>query len=353
MYLYVGAYTEPPAGTAEGISVYRFDQASGELELVHTVRNVANPSFLAISADRRSLFAVNELDRGGVSAFARDPASGELTALNWQSSHGDSPCHISLSADGGHALVANYGSGTIAALPVGEDGRLDAASSVVQHEGSGADPKRQDGPHAHMIAPTPEGRFVLASDLGTDSVMICRLEDGRLVPNADGPASVAAEPGAGPRHFAFAPDGKTAYVINELNSTLTVYSWDGTRGELIPRQTVSSLPDGFDGRNTCAQVVVSPDGRIVYGSNRGHDSIAIWAVDNASGALTAIGHEPTRGKDPRNFAIDPSGHWLLAANQRSDTVVTFRRNPKTGLLTPIGQVAQTPAPVCIVFGEDT
>ena len=349
MHVYVGAYTESPGGTAEGISVYRFDPESGALTLAQVVRDVANPSFLVLSSDGRRLYAVNELDRGGVSAFSRDPESGELTALNWQSSHGSSPCHISLSADRGNALVANYGSGTIVALPIGTDGSLQAASSVVQHEGSSVDPARQDGPHAHMIAPSPEGDFVLATDLGTDSVMIYRLDDGHLVPNDAGPVSVATEPGAGPRHFAFAPNGETVYVINELSSSLSVFTWDSERGDLTPRQTVSSLPDGFGGKNTCAQVVVSPDGRHVYGSNRGHDSIAIWAIDGTSGEVKLVGHEPTQGKEPRNFAIDPTGSWLLAANHRSDTIVTFRRDLETGLLTASDARVQTPSPVCLVF----
>jgi 6-phosphogluconolactonase len=348
MFVYVGAYTEPPAGNAEGIYAFRFDGESGALELVQTVREVANPSFLVLSGDGQYLYAVNELDQGGVSAFSRDPDGGKLSSLNWQASHGASPCYISLDPSGRYALVANYTSGTVAALPIADDGSLEAASSVIQHEGSSIDPKRQGGPHAHMIAPTPDGRFVLATDLGTDQVMVYRLEEGRLVPNPDGPSSASAEPGAGPRHFAFGTDGRTLYVINELSSTLTVYAYDSASGELSPRQTVSSLPEGFDGKNTCAQVVVSPDGRFVYGSNRGHNSIATWAIGDG-GEVTLAGHEPTQGTDPRNFAIDPSGRWLLAANQRSDTIVHFRRDAESGLLTATGQVTQVPTPVAIVF----
>ena len=353
MFVYVGAYTEPPTGNAEGIYTFRFDPESGGLEPAQTMREVANPSFLALSVDGRYLYAVNEQDRGGVSAFARDIRSGELAPLNWQASHGASPCYVSLDASGRYALVANYTSGTIAVVPISEEGSLEAASSVIQHEGSSVDPKRQDGPHAHMIAPTPDGRYVLATDLGTDQIMIYQLdlESGRLSPNEDGPASVATEPGAGPRHFAFGTDGRTLYVINELSSTLTAYGYDSATGELNPRQTVSSLPEGFDGKNTCAQVVVSPDGRFVYGSNRGHNSIAIWAVGDG-GEVTLAGQEPTQGTDPRNFAIDPSGQWLLAANQRSDTIVHFRRGEESGLLTATGQVTEIRAPVAIVFSLD-
>ena len=203
-----------------------------------------------------------------------------------------------------------------------------------------------------MIAPDPTGRFVLATDLGTDRILVYRLDDatGRLTPNDRGPSAAAASPGDGPRHFAFGPDGRRLYVINELASTLTVYGYDGDRGALRARQTVSTLPEGFDGDTTCAHVAVSPDGGFVYGSNRGHDSIAIWAVDRASGDLTPVGHEPTQGRNPRNFALDPSGTWLLAANQRSDTIVVFRRDAGSGRLTATGQVTRTGSPVAIVFG---
>jgi 6-phosphogluconolactonase len=204
-----------------------------------------------------------------------------------------------------------------------------------------------------MIAPTPDGRFVLATDLGTDEIMVYRLDDqtGRLVPNDRGPARVHAAPGAGPRHFAFAPNGRTLYVINELASTLAVYDYDGERGEIRHRQTVSALPAGFGGRNTGAHVAVSPDGGFVYASNRGHDSIAIWAVDQGSGAVALVGHEPTRGGDPRHFAIDPTGSWLLVGNQHSGTIVTFRRDPASGTLAATDRVTRTPSPVAIVFGR--
>ena len=354
MFVYVGSYTEPSFGSGEGISVFEFDPESGELTPVQTAAGVANPSFLALDAGERHLYAVEELDEGGVGAFARDPATGRLTLLNRQASHGAAACYVSLSHDGSYALVANYGSGTVAALPIAADGRLEPATGVVQHEGSSVDPERQAGPHAHMIAPTPDGRLVLATDLGTDRLLVYRLDDetGRLLPSDRGPGAVATTPGAGPRHLAFAPDGRTLYVINELASTLTVSGYDGGRGEIDARQTLSTLPEGFGGESTCAHVAVSPDGRFVYGSNRGHDSIAIWAVDRASGELTSLGHEPTRGRDPRNFAIDPTGAWLLAANQRSDTIVAFRRDSGSGMLAATGQVTRTASPVAIVFARD-
>lgn len=354
MFVYVGSYTEPSAGTGDGISVYRLDAASGGLTLVQTVNGVANPSFLALDAGGRNLYAVNELDEGGVSAFARDPETGRLIFLNRQASRGASPCYVSLDAAGRYALVANYGDGTVAALPIAADGRLRPAAGVVQHEGSSVHPERQTGPHAHMIAPAPSGDLMLATDLGTDRILVYRLDGatGRLLPNDRGPAFAEADPGAGPRHFAFGQDGRRLYVINELASTLTAYDYDPGSGEMRPRQTVPTLPDGFDGESTCAHGAVSPDGRFVYGSNRGHDSIAIWKVDPASGALTPVGHEPTRGKDPRNFAIDLTGAWLLAANQRSDTIVAFHRDAASGTLAATGDVTRTGSPVAVVFAGD-
>jgi 6-phosphogluconolactonase len=321
---------------------------------VQTVTSVPNPSFLALDARQHHLYAVNELEEGAVSAFGRDGRTGELRFLNRQLSHGADPCYVSLDASGRFVLVANYTGGTVTVLPIAEDGRLEAASSVIRHEGSSVNPTRQSRPHAHMIGATPDGRYVLATDLGADRIVIYQLDTatGQLVPNDSGPAFAATEPGAGPRHFAFAPNGRVVYVINELASTLTVFAYDGERGELRPRHTVSTLPDGFAGESWCAHVAVSPDGRFVYGSNRGHDSIAIWAADEASGEVAFVGHESTRGQTPRNFALDPTATWLLAANQDSDTVVTFRRDPEAGTLTATGQVAEIPSPVAVLFAVD-
>lgn len=353
MFVYVGAYTESPQGTAEGISVYQFDPESGSLSLVQTVAGVANPSFLALDAGQRFLYAVNELAVGGVSAFSRDAETGALTPINRQQSHGADPCYISFDPTGRFALVANYTGGTASVLPIAGDGSLSPASSVIDHEGLSSVPDRQSEPHPHMIAPTPDGRFILVTDLGIDGLLLYRLDEasGQLQPA--GPEALAAKTatGAGPRHFAFLPGGRILYVINELNSTLTVYAYAGEAGTLEPLQTVSTLPEGFVGENDCAHVLVSPDGRFVYGSNRGHNSIAIWAVDAASGTLTPVGHESTRGKTPRNFALDPPGSWLLAANQDSDSIVAFRRDEASGLLAATGEVIATPSPVAVVFAS--
>jgi 6-phosphogluconolactonase len=354
MFVYVGTFTEPPMGSAEGLYVYRFDPETGALTHAQTLSGVASPAFLALDAGQRFLYAVSETSNGAVSAYSRDPGTGELRALNSQSAHGASPCYIGLDASGRYALVANYNGETVTVLPVREDGHLREATIVVRHQGSSVNPQRQERPHPHMIAPAPGGRFVLATDLGTDRVMIYQLDTttGRLEPNQLGPAFAATELGAGPRHFAFAPNGRTVYVINELASTLTVFDFDGETGALQARQTVSTLPEDFDGTSWCAHVVVSPDGRFVYGSNRGHDSITIWAIDQNSGEVTLVGHESTRGQTPRNFALDPTGRWLLAANQDTHTVVTFRRDPESGGLTATGQVAEILSPVCLVFSRD-
>jgi 6-phosphogluconolactonase len=356
MFVYVGAYTEPSYGSAEGITVFRFDADTGALDPVQTLPGVVNPSWLTLGAQQQVLFAVNEVAEGGVSAFARDLVTGMLQPLNEQRSHGADPCYVSLDPSGRYALVANYTGGTISVLPVAGDGQLEEASCVIHHQGSSIRPE-QDAAHPHMIRPTPDGRFVLVTDLGTDQVLVYRLDtaSGTLTPNENGTAAVAEDPGSGPRHFAFAPHGRTVYVLNELNSTVTVYDYASERGELHARQVISTLPDGVDGPaigNSCAQIVVSPDGRFVYGSNRGHDSIAIWEVAPADGQLRLVGHESTRGKTPRNFSLDPSGAWLLVANQDSGTIVPFRRDPGSGRLTATAPVTHTPSPVAILFSDD-
>lgn len=353
MFVYVGSYTEPPIGRAAGIRIFRFDPAGGSIDPVGTAGGVANPSFLALGPGRRHLYAASEVEEGAVVAFARDPASGGLAELNRQPSHGAGPCHLAPDPSGRFLLVANYGGGTVAALPLDPDGRLAPAASVVRHRGSGPIAARQEGPHPHMALPVrmPGGDAVLVADLGTDRVAIYRLGgDGKLMPNPDGPPFVATEPAAGPRHLAVSPDGRTVYVANELASTLTSYAYDGERGDLRPRQTVSLLPPGFRGENSGAHVAVAPDGRFVYASNRGHDSIAVYAVA-AAGDLRLVGHEPTGGRCPRHFALDPSGTWLLAANQDGDTLTLFRRDPGSGTLAAAGEPIPTPAPVCILFAK--
>ena len=346
-FLYTGAYTEPPMGRAQGIGIYRYDDDAGTLDLMQTVTGMSNPTFLTASANGRYLYAAGEGENGAVAAFARDAGTGGLTELNRQPSGGNGPCYVSIDASGRYVLVANYGSGSLAALPIAGDGSLGEATSVVQHEGSGPNADRQDGPHAHMIAPTPDGRFVLATDLGTDEVITYTLdaESGQL----QRAGSSRFEPGAGPRHFAFSPDGRTAYVINELDSTLAVCDYHGETGTLSPRQTLSAVPEGYDEETYCAHVIATDDGRFVYGSNRGHDSIAVWEVDPETGELATIGHTSTEGSFPRNFALDPSGTRLLVANQKSDNLAVLARDPETGLLAKETVLDGIPSTVCLLF----
>ncbi len=350
LLVYVGTYTEAPQGQAEGVYVCRMRHSSGALTMEQTVPGLVNPSYLALGPEGRNLYAVSEVDDGQVAAFSRDAATGQLMLINQQSSHGAAPCHLSV--EQGHLLVANYTSGSVAVLPIRPDGSLGAASSVIQYEGALAHP-RQEGPHAHMIVPDPSGQHVLAVDLGLDRIMAYRLDaaSGELITNDPALAYQSPRPGAGPRQIAFAADGRHAYVLNELDSTLTVCSYDPERGELRPHETLSTLPGGFTGENTCAHIAVAPSGRFVYASNRGHDSIAIFALDTSTGRPTLVGHEPTGGQTPRAFALDPTGTWLLAANQDSDSIVSFRVDASSGLLARSGQESQAPAPVCVVFAE--
>jgi 6-phosphogluconolactonase len=350
--VYFGTYT---GAKSKGIYVARFDTATGRLSEPELAAETKSPSFLAVHPNRRVLYAVGETTvrdgqrAGAVNAFAIAPKTGRLTWLNQQSSGGLGPCHLAVDAQGRCALVANYTSGSIASLPILPDGRLGPPASTRQHHGSGADPRRQAGPHAHCVVPDPGGRFALACDLGLDQVLVYRLDAGRATLTAHDPPFGAVPPGAGPRHLAFSPDGKFVYVINELGSSLTTFRFDPQRGELRAVQTISALPENFTGQNTCAEVQVHPSGRFVYGSNRGHDSIAVFAADKESGRLRLVEHQSSRGKSPRHFAIEPGGAWLLAENQGSDSVVVFQIDAPTGRLQPTGQSVTVGAPVCAVF----
>ena len=350
LLVYVGTYT---AGKSEGIYLFRLNLSSGELRHVGTTKGVVNPSFLTLDGRRRYLYAVNEVEEfagkksGAVSAFAVDQTTGGLRFLNQQPSMGGAPCYVSLDASGRFLLVANYVGGNVTVLPVRVDGSLGEAADVKQFQGSGVNPGRQEGPHAHCILPDRSGRHVYSCDLGTDKVMIYRFDakEGKLIPNDE--PWVQVKPGAGPRHLTFHPGGRHAYVINELDSTVTAFAHDPGSGALRELQTVPALPTDFKGANTGADIHTSPDGKFLYSSNRGHDSIAAFRVDARTGRLGVVAHTPTRGKKPRNFAIDPTGAFLLVANQDSDTIVTFRRDPLTGRLDPAGHVAEVPSPVCL------
>ena len=351
LLVYVGTYT---SGKSEGIYLYRFNLTSGELSHLSTTRGVADPSFLALAPSRRFLYAVNELENfegkksGAVSAFAVDQRTGELRFLNQQPSLGGAPCYVEIDSAGKFALVANYFGGNVAVLPVKRDGSLEAATDMKQYQGSSVNPGNQQGPHAHCIMLDAANRFAYSCDLGTDKIMIFRFEPGSGKLIAGEQPWVKLKPGAGPRHLAFHPSGKFMFTLNEIDSTVTAFARDRKNGSLKELQTLSALPAGFTGTNTGADIHVSSDGRFLYSSNRGHDSIAVFMI-NERGALTAVDHQLTGGSTPRNFAIDPTGAFLLAANQKSDNIVVFRLDRKSGRLSPTGQVAHVPSPVCLKF----
>jgi 6-phosphogluconolactonase len=352
LLVYVGTYT---SRKSEGIYLYRLNLSSGELQHVATTKGVVDPSFLAIAPSRRYLYAVNEVEEfageksGAISAFTINQRTGELKLRNQQPSLGGAPCYVVVDRSGKFVLVANYAGGNVAVLPVRSDGSLGEATDLKQDQGSSINAERQEGPHAHCIVLDPANRFAYACDLGTDKIMIYRFDArrGKLIPN--GTPWVQAKPGAGPRHLTFHPDGKYAYVINELHATVTAFARDQIKGNLKEVQTVPTLPKDPTVADTGADIHVSPDGRFLYCSNRGHDSIAAFKIDPRNGELTFIAHESTRGKTPRNFAIDPTGRFLLVANQNSDNIVTFRRDGKTGRLSATGHVAEVPSPVCLKF----
>jgi 6-phosphogluconolactonase len=351
-WVYVGTYNK---GDSKGIYRFDFDPATGQLTPAGLAAEAINPSFLAIHPSRQYLYAVGEISNfegkkaGGVSAFRINPATGKLTLLNQKPSGGTGPCHITVDKAGKNAVVANYNSGSACVLQITADGQLAGPTAMVQHEGKGADPRRQEGPHAHSANLDAANRFAFIADLGLDQVKVYRFDGakGAITPN-DPPAFHTA-PGAGPRHFAFHPDGKHAYVIDELDMTITVCDYDAGRGVLTKRQVVSTLPAGAIGSNySTAEVVVHPSGRFVYGSNRGHNSIAAFAVE-PSGELRLIGHQGEGVKTPRNFNIDPTGRWMIVANQDGNSLVVFRIDPKTGALAPTGVRAEVGAPVCVKF----
>ncbi len=354
MRIFIGTYT---SGASKGIYTGLMDTGSGAISDVRLVGETEAPSFLATSPDQRFLYAVNELATfngspgGAVSAYAINGRTGDLRFLNQQPTRGAHPCHIITDRTGRWALVANYSGGNLTVLPIGLDGHLAAPATVVQHTGSSVNASRQEAPHAHSVHFDAKNRFVVAADLGLDKLMVYQWDarSGVLKPNE--PAWLASAPGAGPRHFAWHPSGQYAFLINELNSTLSALSYDAGAGVFTERHTLSTLPEGFAGTNSCADVHVAPGGRFVYGSNRGHNSIAVFGFDAGAGQLTALAHTPTEGATPRNFGIAPGGRFLLAANQQSDTVVSFAIDRRSGLLSRVAS-AEVPTPVCIQFIED-
>ena len=354
LQVFVGTYTGPKS---EGIYAFTFDPDTGKATPRGLVARSVNPSFLAVHPSGRFLYAANETEQwkgnpgGYVTSFAIPPTDSELRELNQQSSGGAAPCFVAVDATGKDLLVANYFGGSVACLPIQADGALQSRSAFIQHRGSSVNLERQKEPHAHSIYPSPDNRFALSADLGLDQVLVYRFDAaaGSLTPNTPPFARVA--PGSGPRHMAFAPDGRHLFVINEMLSTLTSMSYDPAAGTLKEIQTISTLPTGVGRPDTStAQVCVHPNGRFVYGSNRGDDSIAVFSVDG-SGHLKWVERVSTQGKVPRNFQIDPTGRYLWAANQSSDSIVLFRIDATTGKLTPTGQTLSVGSPVCVVFSR--
>lgn len=345
--------TEFAPGERGGIHAYTFRIQDGQLQPLRRNGGPENPFFLALSPDRKYLYANHAKRFGGkeneqVAAYAVVGRSGELKLLNRQSAEGTAACYLDVDRSGKAVLVANYSSGSVAALPIQADGSLGAPASSIRHSGSSVNSKRQKEPHAHCIVVSPDNRYALAADLGTDQILSYQLDaaTAKLTPNQ--PPFTRSPPGAGPRHLTFHPDRKRVYAINELLNSVTVFDYDANAGSLTAKQTISTLPNGFQGTSHCADVKVTPDGRYLYGTNRGHDSIAVFQI-GAEGRLSLIAIEPSLGKGPQNLAITPDGHWLLCANMPGNNVAVFRIEPQNGRLKSSGTPIPQPSPSCIML----
>jgi 6-phosphogluconolactonase len=354
--VYVGTYTDKGG---EGIFAFRFDPATGESVALGLAAAIENPSFLGVDPQARFLYAVNELKTfrgdptGAVSVLAIDRESGRLKLLQQVSSLGRDPAHVSLDKSGRFLLVANYDDtnsarGNSAVFPIGPDGRLGPYSALAQDVGASVNPERQTQPHPHSIQVTNDNRFVLVADLGLDKLLVYRFDAATGSLTRGRAPCVKADPGAGPRHVAFAPSGKFVYVVNELASTVTVFAFDPGPGMLVGRQTVSTLPSAFAGKNKAAEILADAGGRFLYVSNRGHDSIAVFRIDPETGSLTAVERVPSGGRTPRNFAVDPTGTWFLAANQDSNEIRVFRIDPESGRLTLTPRSLKVVSPACVL-----
>jgi 6-phosphogluconolactonase len=348
--VWIGTYTGPKS---QGIYAFRFDDQAGVLHALGLAATTPSPSFLALHPNGRVLYAVNEThdgpgQSGNVTAFAIDQSTGALTQLNVRSSRGADPCHLAVDATGRFLVVANYSSGSFVEFPIGADGTLGDAMAVLTHQGSGPNHDRQEGPHAHDVVFDADNRHLVGVDLGLDQVFVYNFDAATGVLTPADPPSAHVAPGAGPRHFVFQPDGRHAFSINELASTITSFTWSAATGLLTPGASVSTLPAGFSGSSSTAEIAADRAGRFVYGSNRGHDSIAVFKA-GADGSLSLVQHEPTRGKTPRHFSIDPTGNWLIAANQGTDSLAVFKVDGTSGRLTPVGDLVTVGSPVDVLF----
>jgi 6-phosphogluconolactonase len=341
------------SGDEGAIHAYRLNSMTGQLKLVHRTTDVENPFFMTVSHDQKFLYSIHAQAFGGkdheeIAAYAIEGRTGRLKLLNRQSALGSASCYLDVDATGKTVVVANYSTGSVASLPVNKDGSLGKSTSFIQHAGSSVDPKRQKAPYAHSIVVSPDNRFAFAADLGIDKILSYRLDPrtARLTPNT--PPSAKTPPGAGPRHLTFDPSGKHVYVINELKNSVTVFDYAAKTGTLTQRQTISTLPDDFDGVSHCADLKITPDGRFLYGTNRGHDSIAAYRIGD-DGQVTLLSITPSLGKGPQNLLITPDGRLLLCANMPGNNVAVFRINPKTGQLTSVGKPTDMPMPSCIML----
>lgn len=349
--VYIGTYTQTnpdQSARTEGIYIYQLDSLRGRLQPSGALDGGGNPSFLAMHSNERFLYAANELKESMVSAFAIAPFGGGLKKINQQPTHGQDACYVTVSPSGRWLLAANYSSGSLSVFPILADGSLREMVDLVQHTGSGPNPRRQGAAHAHSVRFDPSGRFVVAADLGIDRILVYQLDKdtGKLTPYD--PDGIATRPGAGPRHMVFRANGRTLYVANELDNTVAAYTWDAFAGKLTPGEVLPTLPADFHGESTVADIHLSPTGSFLYVSNRGHDSLACYQVDGPSGALTPAGIYPSGGKTPRNFAISPDGRFLLSANQDSNNLVVYAI-AVDGSLTPTGTEVTIPSPVCVLF----
>ncbi len=348
--VYFGTYTRK---ASKGIYVSRFNARDGSLSEPELAAEIGNPSFVAIHPGGKNLYAVSELDGGGgaVTAFSIDSKSGKLAQLNRVSSKGGGPCHLNVDRTGKALIVVNYGTGSTAAIAVKADGSMVESASFVQHKGSSVNPQRQEGPHAHSVNISADNRFAVVADLGLDRVLVYKFDAANATIAPNDPPFTAVKAGSGPRHFTFHPKGRYAYVINEIACTVTAFQYDAAGGRLTEIETVSTLPAGVavaKGYST-AEVRAHPGGKFLYGSNRGHNTIAVFQIDQKTGKLTLVENASTQGEIPRNFNLDPTGKWLLAANQNSDSVVEFSVDQASGKLTPSGKKLTVGTPVCIRF----
>ncbi|NEU68735.1 lactonase family protein [Spirosoma agri] len=348
--MYVGTYS---LRGSEGIYVFEFDRKAGTMQQLQAVSNAKSPSFLALHPSGNYLYSVNEgADKlGGVSSYSVDKATGKLQFMNGQSSLGGGPCHISVDQTGKTAFVSNYGGGSLAVLPIGADGKLKVATDSVQDAGTGPNTQRQDKAHVHSATLAPDNRFVYVADLTTDKLNIFETDVKASTVKPASTPYATVKPGSGPRHFTFHPNGKYAYLVEELSSSVAVFSRNPKTGELtLIQDGIKTLPADFTDSNTSADIHIDPSGKFLYQSNRGYNGLAIFTI-GSDGKLTKVGDQPTEGKTPRNFLIDPKGEFVFVAHQDSDNITIFKRDQKTGKLTYTGQSVKVPAPVCVIMAN--